>query len=143
MEILHLQGMWKLSIRGQFHQPFGAKCKCISSNCFVQADIMLHHSDSPTKSHPTLPRNTTRSYAQLLCLTICAICQLNQCKSTGGDDTADHWMLMKWTSWVDFTNMFILMSKDPICANIQSSDQCLFALFGSAIVKAVCKTLVK
>jgi len=51
-----------LSFGCQFHQPFGAKDKWAGSHC--SAVITLHHSVSLTKLHPTLPVNTTRSYAR-------------------------------------------------------------------------------
>ena len=56
------------NIRGQFHQPYGAKHKCASS-------LFLCHSVSPTKLRPTLPKHSTRSYIQLLRCTLCAIRQ--------------------------------------------------------------------
>jgi len=48
--------------------------------------------------------------------------------------------------WVDFTNMCLpaaITLADPQSAKRQSSRQCLFALWGSALLKATHKTLGK
>jgi len=80
----------------QFHQQLGAKLKVKS----------LVQSVSPTKQWPTLPVNTIRIYHQLLCLTLYAICQQDQRKSTR--TKADCRLLIKLTPLVNFINKQLL-----------------------------------
>ena len=54
-----------------------------------------YHSVSPIKLLPTLPVNTTRSYAQLLCSMLSAVCKKDQHRSTAAK--AAHKMMMKLT----------------------------------------------
>ena len=69
----------------------------------MQAVILLCHSVSPTKVLPTLPVNTTRWNSQLLCCTLCAICQQVQQKSIGAK--AAHKMMVKLAPGININNI--------------------------------------
>jgi len=65
----------EIDFNGQFLQPFGKKFKYNGNHCFEPEAIVLSHSVSPTKLHPTLIVNKTGNYCQLLRTTLYKICQ--------------------------------------------------------------------
>ncbi len=50
----------------------------LTASTYVDARSLVQ-SFSPIKLSPTLPVNTTRIYAQLLCIMLCTRCQFHQC----------------------------------------------------------------